>query len=43
MAGYIHGAYYPSWAVYSGKPPSSLQIGCITHVFYAFVRYVSED
>jgi len=35
---YVHGVYYPSWAIYSGKPPSSMRLDCITHIFYAFVR-----
>ncbi len=32
---YINAVYYPSSAVYSNLPPSSLQLGAISHVFYA--------
>jgi GH18 family chitinase len=33
----VNAVYYPSWMVYKGKPPSSMQMQAITHVFYAFV------
>ncbi|KAI1773660.1 glycoside hydrolase family 18 protein [Hypoxylon cercidicola] len=39
---FINAVYYPSWRVYKGFPPSSLQLDCINRVFYAFSR-VNED
>ncbi|UKZ75006.1 hypothetical protein TrVFT333_002678 [Trichoderma virens FT-333] len=39
---YINAVYYPSWRVYKDKPPSSLDVASITHIFYAFVG-VNED
>ncbi|EHK25718.1 glycoside hydrolase family 18 protein [Trichoderma virens Gv29-8] len=33
---YINAVYYPSWRVYKDKPPSSLDVASITHIFYAF-------
>ncbi|KAH7062514.1 glycoside hydrolase [Macrophomina phaseolina] len=41
-AGFVHGAYYPSWKVYRKQPPSCMNLRVISHVFYAFVR-VRED
>ncbi|KAI1477328.1 glycoside hydrolase family 18 protein [Daldinia eschscholtzii] len=38
----INAVYYPSWRVYKGFPPSSLQLDCIDQIFYAFVR-LNED
>ncbi|KAI5457742.1 glycoside hydrolase superfamily [Mariannaea sp. PMI_226] len=38
----VNAVYYPSWRVYKDKPPSSLDIASITHIFYAFVG-VNED
>ncbi|XDG00444.1 hypothetical protein ABKA04_000059 [Annulohypoxylon sp. FPYF3050] len=35
---FLNTVYYPSWRVYKGFPPSSLQLPCIDQVFYAFVR-----
>lgn len=34
---YANAVYYPSWRVYKERPPSSLDVSSITHVFYAFV------
>jgi chitinase len=39
---FVNAVYYPSWMVYKNKPPSSLQLQVITHIFYAFVG-VNED
>ncbi|KAF8469536.1 glycoside hydrolase superfamily [Kalaharituber pfeilii] len=39
---FVNAAYYPNWAVYKQGPPSSLNVGCISHAFYAFV-HVNED
>ncbi|KAI9158907.1 Chitinase 1 [Paramyrothecium foliicola] len=39
---FVNAVYYPSWMVYKDKPPSSMQLQAITHVFYAFVG-VNED
>ncbi|KAL8366379.1 hypothetical protein RB595_004921 [Gaeumannomyces hyphopodioides] len=38
---YINAVYYPNWRVYKGLPPSALQVKCITHIYYAFVGYVT--
>ncbi|KAI1501007.1 glycoside hydrolase family 18 protein [Biscogniauxia marginata] len=38
----INAAYYPSWRIYRGLSPSSLQLDCINRVLYAFVL-VNED
>ena len=32
----INAVYYPNWQVYKGFPPSSLNLKCVTHIFYAF-------
>lgn len=42
MTNFVHGAYYPSWKIYRGKAPSSMNVSVLTHVFYAFVR-VQDD
>jgi GH18 family chitinase len=36
---YTNAAYYPNWRVYRNQPPSSLKLGVLSHVFYAFVKY----
>ncbi|KAJ5156939.1 Endochitinase B [Penicillium canariense] len=33
---YTNAAYYPNWRIYKKQPPSSLRLGFISHVFYAF-------
>lgn len=33
---YTNAAYYPNWRIYRKEPPSSLRLGFISHVFYAF-------
>lgn len=33
----VNAVYYPNWHVYKAKPPSSLNLKYITHIFYAFV------
>lgn len=38
----VNAVYYPSWKVYKGKLPSGIDLSVATHVFYAFVRYVSS-
>ncbi|KAI3320369.1 glycoside hydrolase family 18 protein [Xylariaceae sp. AK1471] len=38
----INAVYYPSWRIYRGFPPSSLQLECVNRVYYAFLR-VNED
>lgn len=40
--GLVNGVYYPSWRIYRDLPPSSLQLDCVTHVYYAFVL-VNEE
>jgi chitinase len=39
---YTNAAYYPSYRVYRGETPESLNFRCISHVFYAFAR-VGQD
>ncbi|KAI2789054.1 Endochitinase B [Penicillium oxalicum] len=39
---YTNAAYYPNWRIYKKQPPSSLRLGFISHVFYAFA-WVKED
>ncbi|KAJ9238370.1 CAZyme family GH18 [Paecilomyces variotii] len=39
---FANAAYYPNWRVYKEQPPSSLRLGFISHVFYAFA-WVKED
>ncbi|KAI1456727.1 glycoside hydrolase family 18 protein [Annulohypoxylon moriforme] len=34
----LNTVYYPSWRVYKGFPPSSLQLDRIDQIYYAFVR-----
>jgi hypothetical protein len=33
---YTNAAYYPNWRIYQKQAPSSLRLGFISHVFYAF-------
>lgn len=33
---YANAVYYPNWKVYRDKPPSSLSLAYISHIFYAF-------
>lgn len=40
---YTNAAYYPNWRVYKKQPPSSLRLGFISHVFYAFAWYVGQS
>ncbi len=42
-ATYINAVYYPSWTVYKGKLPSSLDVQNVTHIFYAFIGYASNS
>ncbi|RPA77326.1 glycoside hydrolase [Ascobolus immersus RN42] len=37
-----NGVYYPNWHIYKGRAPSSLPLGMISHIFYAFA-HVKED
>ncbi|BCR84379.1 glycoside hydrolase family 18 protein [Aspergillus chevalieri] len=39
---YANAAYYPNWRIYKKQPPSSLRLGFVSHVFYAFA-WVKED
>ncbi|OJJ47922.1 hypothetical protein ASPZODRAFT_158776 [Penicilliopsis zonata CBS 506.65] len=39
---FVNAAYYPNWRVYRKQPPSSLRLGFISHVFYAFA-WVKPD
>jgi GH18 family chitinase len=39
---YTNAAYYPNWRIYRKEPPSSLRLGFISHVYYAFAWYVQS-
>lgn len=34
----INAVYYPSWRIYKGVTPATLNVDCITHILYAFIR-----
>lgn len=36
---FVNAAYYPNWRIYRQQPPSSLRLGFVSHVFYAFAWY----
>lgn len=36
---FLNAAYYPNWRIYRKQPPSSLRLGFISHIFYAFAWY----
>lgn len=36
---FANAAYYPNWKIYKKQPPSSLRLGFVSHVFYAFAWY----
>lgn len=33
---FANAVYYPNWRIYKQQPPSSLRLGFVSHVFYAF-------
>lgn len=33
---FVNALYYPNWRIYRQQPPSSLRLGYVSHVFYAF-------
>jgi len=33
---YANCVYYPNWKVYRQRPPSSMSLAYISHIFYAF-------
>lgn len=37
-AGLINGAYYASWTTYAGYPAEKLNVGAMSHIFYAFAK-----
>ncbi|KAF7167981.1 hypothetical protein CNMCM5623_001175 [Aspergillus felis] len=39
---FMNAAYYANWRIYRKQPPSSLRLGFISHIFYAFA-WVKED
>lgn len=39
---FANAAYYPNWRVYKKQPPSSLRLGFVSHIFYAFA-WVKES
>lgn len=38
--GFANAVYYPQWKIYSGIPPSALNVHQASHVLYAFVGCV---
>ena len=36
ITSYVNAIYYPNWRVYSQQYPSTLNLGFVSHVFYAF-------
>ncbi|KAI1393197.1 glycoside hydrolase family 18 protein [Hypoxylon trugodes] len=39
---FVNAVYYPSWRVYKGLPPSTMQLDYINRIYYAFVRLNSD-
>ncbi|KAF3896321.1 Sporulation-specific chitinase 2 [Trichophyton interdigitale] len=39
---FSNAVYYPNWRIYKSNPPSSLKLGYVSHVFYAFA-WVKPD
>lgn len=37
---FLNAAYYPNWRIYRKQPPSSLRLGFVSHIFYAFAWYI---
>jgi chitinase len=33
---FVNAVYYPNWHIYKQRPPSSLRLDVISHIFYAF-------
>lgn len=33
---FVNAVYYPNWHIYKQRPPSSLKLEVISHIFYAF-------
>lgn len=42
MPFFLNAAYYPNWRIYQKQPPSSLRLGFVSHVFYAFAWYTDH-
>lgn len=40
IAIFSNALYYPNWRIYRQQPPSTLNLGFVSHVFYAFARSV---
>ena len=40
---FANAVYYPNYRIYRQQPPSSLSLGHISHVFYAFAWSVSSN
>jgi hypothetical protein len=38
---FVNAAYYPNWSVYKKHTPSSLRLGFVSHIFYAFAWYLT--
>ena len=36
----VNAVYYPSWHVYKGRTPAQIPTDTITHIYYAFIRYI---
>ena len=39
LPGFANAVYYPNWRAHS-HPPSSLMLGFVSHVIYAFAWYI---
>ncbi|KAF9884421.1 hypothetical protein FE257_001752 [Aspergillus nanangensis] len=39
---FLNAVYYPNWRIYRKQPPSSLRLGFVSHIFYAFA-WIKED
>ncbi|KAA6416205.1 MAG: class V [Lasallia pustulata] len=39
---FANAVYYPNYRIYRQQPPSSLSLGHISHVFYAFARLATD-
>jgi hypothetical protein len=40
---FANAVYYPNWRIYKKQPPSSLRLGYVSHVFYAFAGYITPS
>jgi hypothetical protein len=38
--GFVNAVYYPNWQAYAGQAPATLNLDSVSHVFYAFAKYI---